>query len=60
VLVVAVVDSAENAPKLKKGFAEEKWNVHEGDYTLQEGARELHDDQYLESLSMLGGAKSGI
>jgi len=51
VLVVAVVDySAENAPKLERGFAEEKWNVDEGNYTLRGGTREAyHDDQYLQS-----------
>jgi len=63
VTVVAVVNSAdddENAPKLKKGFAEGKyWSVHQGNYyTLRGGTVETHDDQHLQSLSMLGGAKS--
>jgi len=60
VLAMAVVDSAENAPKPKKGFGEEKGNVHEGNYTLRGGTLEPHHDQNLQSLSMLGGAKSGF
>lgn len=61
-LVAAVVGSAdENAPKLKDGFAEERRNVDEGNYTLRGGTREVHHhDQNLQSLSMLGGAKSGF
>lgn len=61
--VVTVVNSAdydENAPKLmKKGFVEGKWSVHQGNYyTLRGGTVETHDDQHLQSLSTLGGAKS--